>query len=354
VVVRKRGSKWEYDFRLLGKRHRDGGFRTKTIAELAEKKKERELLSGKQMTYAEVWEKFLEGTKHKPLTREKYVWLYDFYLKESLGPLYLTEFETATFDDLKKRFDPTLGASTVNLYLTLAKAPLTFAWKRNWMPHPPWVAKDPTPDKVEQWYTVEERDRFLEGVFEHAPHWYLFFYLTSRLGLRRGEVYPIEHEQFQRERGSLLIDKGAVQGTKDRPLQIDLRKGNDTLTLKVTQDVFDAYDWHCKMGFAGKRYVMMPNDKVPTYLDSHKAVMRTVQKRLGLPRYPHHAIGRHSVASQAVEDEQHPKAIQQQLGHKRAETTQRYMHAKQGAQLKIVEALRPSRAPHEVDPQALN
>ena len=353
--VRKRGDKWEFDFRHFGKRVRDGGYPTKRMAELAEKKRQEELLSGgKQMTYAELWTEFLAATKHKPLTREKYIWLYDTYLRGTLGHLYLTEFSTHVFDKLKQQFDPKLGMSTVNLYLTLANAPLTFAWRRNWMPHPPWLPKEKEPVKRERWYTVEQRDAFLEGVFDHAPQWYLFFYLTCRLGLRRGEAYAIEHPQFLRETSELLIDKAAVQGTKERPLEIHLRKGNDTLTLRVTQDVFDAYDWHCKMGYAGARYVMVPGDVLPTYLDSHKSAMRTVQKRLGLPRFPHHAIGRHSVASQAVEGNQHPKAIQQQLGHKRAETTHRYMHAKKGAQLKILESLRPSHAPHEAEPKSLN
>jgi integrase len=358
VVVRKRGKKWEYDFRLLGKRERDGGFATKPIAVLAEKRKQEELLGGKRMTYAEAWEKFLAGTRHEVLTREKYVWLYEKHLSEALGPLYISAIETEHFDELKKRFDPALAASTVNLYLKLAKAPLTFARNRKWILYTPWTPREVEREKVERWYTVEQRDRFLEGVFDLAPNWYLFFYLTVRVGLRRGEVYALSHRQFDRERMRLVIDRRAIRGTKSRPARIlpgrKARRGQSVLELAVSQDIFDAYDWHCKMGYAGEQLVVAQDDALAAHLDSHAPVMRKVQRKLGLPLFPHHAVGRHSVASQAVEEDVHAKTIQQQLGHHNPATTQRYIHVRSGAQLKIMESLRPARAPHEPDTRSLN
>ncbi|MGB9338424.1 MAG: hypothetical protein WCB63_04275, partial [Polyangiales bacterium] len=47
------------------------------------------------------------------------------------------------------------------------------------------------------WYTENERDRFLEGMFRMQPRWYVFFYLTTRLGLRTGEVYAISRDRVR-------------------------------------------------------------------------------------------------------------------------------------------------------------
>ena len=349
MVVRKRGSKWEYDFRLLGKRHRDGGYAKKALALMAEAKAQENLLAGKRWTYADAWNEFLAGTEHAVLTRERYLWLYEHFFGRFLGPLYTTEIHSTTFDKLRVELLKERKANSVNTILTMAKAPLTYCWRRNLLPHPPWMQRAKEADKPERWYTVEQRDRFLAGVFEHAPQWYLFFYMTARLGLRRGELYALTHDKFRRDTMEILIDCRAVPGKQDRESFIAPgRKSGDTLLLRVSQDVFDAYDWHCNMGHAGDRLVMFASDRLTMALDGHKTVLRSIQVRLGLPLYPHHAIGRHSVASQADATQQTPTTIQAQLGHKNVKTTMGYIHAsKRKAQSRVQDALRPARAPHE-------
>jgi integrase len=60
----------------------------------------------------------------------------------------------------------------------------------------------------------------------------------------------------------------------------------------------------------------------------------------------HHAIGRHSVASQAATGGSSIKAIQAQLGHRSEQSTHKYAHLGSKAQLRIVEALTPVSPPH--------
>jgi hypothetical protein len=73
--------------------------------------------------------------------------------------------------------------------------------------------------------------------------------------------------------------------------------------------------WHTKQGFAGSEF-------------------------------GHHAVGRHSVASQAASCGESIKAIQAQLGHRSAVSTHRYTHVAAGAQLRLVESLKPLQPPH--------
>jgi hypothetical protein len=65
----------------------------------------------------------------------------------------------------------------------------------------------------------------------------------------------------------------------------------------------------------------------------------------------HHKLGRHSVASQAVTGGESMKAVQAQLGHRSEQSTHQYAHLGSGAQRRLVEALKPARAPHEPAPK---
>jgi integrase len=62
-------------------------------------------------------------------------------------------------------------------------------------------------------------------------------------------------------------------------------------------------------------------------------------------------VGRHSVASQAVTGGESVKAVQAQLGHRSEQSTHQYAHLGSGAQRRLVEALKPARAPHEAASQ---
>jgi site-specific recombinase XerD len=63
--------------------------------------------------------------------------------------------------------------------------------------------------------------------------------------------------------------------------------------------------------------------------------------------HSHHKVGRHSVASQAVTAGTSVKAVQAHLGHLSEQSTHKYSHLGSGAQKRLVEALKPTLAPHE-------
>lgn len=70
--------------------------------------------------------------------------------------------------------------------LILIRAILRFLWKRGKLRNVPYVPMETVTKAHVDWYTKEERDRLLEGMFRLEPQWYLFYYLTARLGLRTG------------------------------------------------------------------------------------------------------------------------------------------------------------------------
>jgi integrase len=124
------------------------------------------------------------------------------------------------------------------------------------------------------------------------------------------------------------------------------RKNNEAYVLDLTDDIVDAIRWHIREGYAGPEFLFSKDGTFPRYIDGYKRPAREVQRILGLRPLSHHALGRHSVASQAVTGGHSIKAVQAQLGHRSEQSTHMYAHLGSGAQLRLVEALAPVAPPH--------
>jgi integrase len=132
-----------------------------------------------------------------------------------------------------------------------------------------------------------------------------------------------------------------------RPARIASRKNDEAYVLDLTTDILAAVDWHVGAGYGGPVFLFSKTGEFPRYIDSHVRPLKLVQRKLGLRPLSHHKVGRHSVASQAVTGGESIKAVQAQLGHRSEQSTHKYAHLGSGAQRRLIEALQPSRAPHE-------
>jgi hypothetical protein len=157
-----------------------------------------------------------------------------------------------------------------------------FLWKRSRLKGVPYVPMETVSKPHVDWYTKEERDRLLEGMFRLEPRWYLFFYFTARLGLRTGEVYAISHRQIRREPLQLVVDQAVQRGTKKRDSKLATRKNHEAYVLDITEDIVAAVDWHIANGYSGPEFLFSKTGLFPRYIDSHKRPLQLVQEKLGL------------------------------------------------------------------------
>jgi integrase len=337
-----------YDFTIPGfGRHRQGGFKTKAEAGLAEKRAREDLLSGaRRVVFRDGYVEYMAATRMKDRGRDAYEHLWK-RIEPALGRLYVEEVDTSALDAFKRALPVHLGPKSINQHLILIRAALRFLWKRGRLRSVPYVPMESVTKPHVDWYTQHERDLLLEGMFRLEPQWYLFYYLTTRLGLRTGEVYAVAHGQFRREPARLVVDQAVQRGTKTRGAKLVPRKNNEAYVLDLTEDLLAAVDWHVSAGYAGKEFLFSKTGEFPRYIDSHVRPLRLVQQKLGLRLLSHHKVGRHSVASQAVTSGESVKAVQAQLGHRSEQSTHQYAHLGSGAQRRLVEALKPARAPHE-------
>ncbi len=348
-VSKDKNGKYKFSFTVPGhERQRGRGFKTKAEAQAVEERRRREIVSGaRQVTFADAYTLYMEGTAMKARARDANERLWR-QVYPSLGYLYLEEVDTSAMDALKQQLPSHLAPKSVNNYLGLVRAVLNFMRKRGRLQFIPYVPTLSVPRKHQEWYTEDERDRLLCGFFEHRPQWYLFFYLTARLGLRRGEVYAISRQQVRELPPRLVVDQAVQRGTLQRPAIIVARKNDEAYTLDLSEDVLDAVRWHERQGYSGPQFLFSKDGTFPRYLDNHVRPLKTVQQLKGLRQLSHHRVGRHSVASQAATTGQSVKIIQAQLGHRSEASTHKYAHLGSKAQLRLVESLAPKAPPHGV------
>jgi hypothetical protein len=160
-------------------------------------------------------------------------------------------------------------------------------------------------------------------------------------------VYAVAHRHLRSEPPQLVIDQAVQRGSKTREARLAPRKNSEAYVLDLTPDILAAVDWHVAAGYAGPEFLFSKTGTFPRYIDSHVRPLTLVQQKLGLRLLSHHKVGRHSVASQAVTGGESVKAVQAQLGHRSEQSTHQYAHLGSGAQRRLVEALKPARAPHE-------
>jgi integrase len=347
VNIHRLAKSWQYDFQLPGQpRKRKGGFRTKAAALAAGEKLMRQLERGSSpITLSEAYKRYIGATKMKERSRDYYDHQMK-YIEPVLGHMLIDDVDTMALDELKQTLPERLGPASVNHIVKLVGTVLRFMWKRGKLTHVPYVPTEKVPRKSPEWYTTEERDLLLDGMFRLQPRWYLFFYITCRLGLRRGEVYAISHRQIRHIPPRLIVDQQVQRGSKTRPPELITRKNDEAYTLELTQDVLDAIEWHTKKGYAGDEFLFSKDGTFPRWIDSYVRPLQAVQRELGLRLLSHHQIGRHSVASQAATGGESIKAIQAQLGHRSEQSTHRYAHLGSKAQLRLVQGLTPATPPH--------
>lgn len=344
MAVRKLLQSWQYDFTISGyARQRQGGFATRAEALLAEKRAREDLVSGaRKLLFRDGYTNYMTATSMKDRARDAYEHLWK-RIEPELGMLYVEQVDTRALDAFKRSLPKHLGPKSINQHLILIRAVLRFLWKRSWIKGVPYVPTESVPKKHVEWYTQQERDALLEGFFRLEPQWYLFYYLTTRLGLRTGDVYAIRHSRIRREPPQLVVDQAVQRGNKTREARLVSRKNDEAYVLDLTADVIAAIDWHVTEGYAGPEFLFSKTG----YIDSHVRPLTLVQQKLGLRLLSHHKVGRHSVASQAVTGGVSVKAVQAQLGHRSEQSTHKYAHLGSGAQRRLVEALTPTQAPHE-------
>jgi hypothetical protein len=146
---------------------------------LAEKRAREDLISGaRKLLFRDGYAQYMAATRMKDRARDAYehVWK---RIEPKLGHLYVEQVDTSALDAFKRSLPTHLGPKSINQHLILVRAALRFLWKRGRLRGVPYVPMESVPKKHVDWYTQQERDQLLEGLFRLEPQWWYTAFLRK-------------------------------------------------------------------------------------------------------------------------------------------------------------------------------
>ena len=184
----------------------------------------------------------------------------------------------------------------------------------------------PDPD----WFTVEERDLFLETCKKYRAEWYAFFVTAFHTGARMGELAGLKWEDVQFATRMIRIRR-----TRDREGTEGPPKGKRSRNVPMNSTLYAVLKGHQHLAAP---YVFLNSAGQKLDINGGLKVFRWICRKAGLRALRRHDI-RHSFASNIVAATGNVVAVKDILGHADITTTMRYSHLAPAQYLDIVEAI---------------
>lgn len=285
----------------------------------------------------------------KPNTIDRYRRIVERKINPALGSILLNKLSPLAIQDFyADLLAGGLSSSTVSLYHGVLHRALDQAVKWRLIPHNPANAVDaprPNPPEMQTW-TAEQARAFLVGTA--SDDLAALYVLALHTGMRRGELLGLKWGDIDVERGTLAVRRTLVKGP-----------GGLTFGTPKTS--------------AGKRSIALPGPCVAA-LRSHRAAQAARRLQLGpawqdggmvfdrgegsplppttlgyafqhwrkvleLPRIRFHDL-RHTAATLMLANGEHPKIVQERLGHSDISMTlNRYSHVSMDMQREAADRL---------------
>lgn len=220
--VTKRGNKWQYDFRLNGKRHRKSGFKTKKEATQAMNEAYNTLHNGSNLTsdmpFVDFFENWIEIHKTPYLTDKSLQTYYNAknIFEKKFGNMPLDKITRMNYQELINDYAETHTSESVRKLNYCLRSALSDAFYEGM------IQKDPTYKVIVQGKkeAQAEEDKFMQLSYfyklkefskEKDQLSYLFIYLCIVTGARFSEVQKLKYQDF-----NLNDETVHIRGTKTK------------------------------------------------------------------------------------------------------------------------------------------
>ncbi|MDA2636946.1 site-specific integrase [Bacillus cereus] len=361
---RKRGNTWSFTIDIgidpaTGKRQQKSksGFRTKKEAQNAAATMITEIEKGiyfddKQVTVLDVWEKLkpLRKAELKITSYEKDMSLVRLYILppfsykkiKSIKPVMIQSY----YAELKEKG---LSNGTIsNIHRCLR---CIFKHAVEWE-----IIHDNIMNKVKKpreeqgemkTWSIEECNRFLQYLKEKNKKYYMFFLLAIYTGMRRGELLALTWKDIDFDNKRILVNKSLVKTEKGLfKAATKTKSSNRSISISsfVIGKLQSYYSYKKKEFF---RWGIHLNEEAfiftgntihsPLHIDAPHRFLNDHYKRAGVPRIRIHDL-RHTHATLMLQAGEHPKIVQDRLGHSSIQMTlDKYSHITQNMQQQAAE-----------------
>ena len=301
-------------------------------------KSEKEAKDIKLRDYLATWHNTYVRTNNSPREMIRKEQLIRIQINPILGNKFLHELKPSDGELLKAELKSDYDASTVNKALGIVKKAINSAIADQLILYNPFQVVSRLPMIVSNdswdWLNPDESESLLSNVKKSYPHWYVYFLVLLRTGIRIGELAGLFWEDIDFKEATLTVRRSLVLREYGPP------KSKKERIIPLTESVVSALKAHqlktrmlkpVKVRILGKsqkgtHVFIDQNNKPHKYLfSSIKRPLKNALRAAGIRIIRPHDL-RHSFASQlrlkgiSIED------IQELLGHSEIKMTLRYAH----------------------------
>lgn len=303
--------------------------------------------------YLKGWLKDSVRDTVKNSTYSSYTTLVEKHAVPALGSIKLKALTTTHVRRLlREKLDAGLSARTVQYLRFVLRKALDQAVTDGLIPRNPVSGtKSPQVKREEiQPLALEQARTFLQAAQDAGDPLHALYVLALHCGLRQGEMFALKWEDIDLEAGTLQVRRG-LAGVKDgQPLFTTPKTAKSRRRVRLGKGAVVALKAHRKhqleqrMRLAGlwEDHGLVFTTDVGTPLDRHNVCRRSFKpllKRAGLPEVRFHDL-RHTCATTLLQLGQHPKMVQELLGHSTiAITLDTYSHVLPGMDDGIADAM---------------
>lgn len=361
--ISKRGSRYSFVIDIgrdpitkKRKQKRVSGFRTKKEAIQAMNKMINELQNGTYVepsneTLAEFIESWLE---HKKTTVSDST--YDFYesytnnhIVPALGNVKLKDIKPITIQNFYNSLVKNSGLSlhSVAHVQRITKIILNHAVRLKVIRENPASDIDivKVPKKEQKVWTKEQVDKFIEAARGHIH--FIAFYLAVFTGMRQGEILGLKWDCVDFENRTIYVRR-ALKRSNGGELK-DLKNTSSYRSIAMNDLLYEELKKHkrkqneikLRMGQAYNDQGFVVATKVGTFVlhSNLSRAFRLICEKIDVPKIRFHDL-RHTHASLLLSLKQHPKVVQERLGHSSIEMTMDiYSHMMPNMQKEAVKEL---------------
>jgi len=295
------------------------------------------------------WLNVYAKNKVRPSTWENYSIVVNAHIKPGLGNIALRNLRSSDIQQFynhkleagKRHNQGGLSPRSVNYMHSILNMALKQAVKEQLIVRNPAEAVN-KPKQVRHEFkplTVEEMNKFLMSAREHR----LFpaFMVEWGAGLRRGELLGLKWEDIDLKKGTLTVKRSLIRvNHKLAFTEPKTAKSRRTIPLPA-EVVFELKSWKAKQAqeklMAGQAYqdhglVFCSALGTPVDPRDMNRLFDKLLKKAGLPKVRFHDL-RHTHATMLLALGEHPKVVQERLGHSTiAMTLDTYSHLVPGIQ----------------------
>lgn len=303
------------------------------------------------VTLAEYLECWLEAAAPtvKPNTIDRYRRIAERKINPVLGSIPLNKLSPLAIQDFYAGLlTGGLSPSTVALYHGVLHHALDQAVKRRLIPHNPANAVDaprPNPPEMQTW-TAEQARAFLVATADDELA--ALYSLAMHTGMRRGELLGLKWGDIDLARGTLAVRRTLSRGPDGMAFgEPKTTAGKRSIALPAS--CVTALRSR-RAAQAGRRlqlgpawqdgdYVFDREQRTVLHPNSAGRAFQRHIARLGLPRIRFHDL-RHTAATLMLANGEHPKIVQERLGHSDISMTlNRYSHVSMDMQREAADRL---------------